>query len=61
MTELAIARLLIAQHEGQAIERSLDRLRERVAVGDMEGCAQWARVLAALNRLQGEAEHGMPR
>lgn len=46
------ARLLLDQHGPLVVERACDRIHERCAIGDMEGCTTWSRVLAALNRMR---------
>ena len=51
------ARLLLDQHGPLAIERACDRIHELCAVGDMEGCAVWSRVVAAINELERQDRH----
>lgn len=47
-----VARLLLERHGLLAVDRACDRLRELCVAGDIEGCAAWARVLAAINELR---------
>ena len=43
------ARLMAAQHGSLAVDRACDRIRELCAVDDIEGCAVWSGVAAAIN------------
>ena len=54
MTDLDIwrtGRLMMEQHGPRAIERACDRIHELCAVGDIEGCKVWSRVVAAINEI----------
>ena len=51
------ARLLLDQHGSLAVERACDRIHELCAVGDIEGCAVWSRVVAAINELGRQERH----
>lgn len=54
------ARILPEEHGTAALDHALARLHAHCAVGDMEGCAAWSRVLAAMNRLRLRSRSELP-
>ena len=46
------ARRLLDQHGPLAVDRALHQIRRHCVTGDMDGCAVWARIVAAVNELR---------